>query len=97
MLNITEVLACKDFSLEEREFSFKVYQSDEKDYYQLHEFIMKKQSNKYSLLSGQPNYGMNYLHVITLVLCSYLLWPLSLSFVCFNLLFHNDLIYFFQL
>ncbi|KAJ1522281.1 hypothetical protein ONE63_002583 [Megalurothrips usitatus] len=43
---------------EEREFTVKVYQGDEKDYYQLHELIIKKQSNKFNVLSGQPNYGI---------------------------------------
>lgn len=43
---------------EEREFTIKVYTGDEKDFYQLPELIIKKQSNKYNLLSGQPNYGI---------------------------------------
>ncbi|XP_039296231.1 LOW QUALITY PROTEIN: dedicator of cytokinesis protein 3 [Nilaparvata lugens] len=43
---------------EEREFPFRIYQGEDKDFYQLHEFIIKKQSNKFSPLSGQPNYGI---------------------------------------
>ncbi|XP_052125383.1 dedicator of cytokinesis protein 4 isoform X2 [Frankliniella occidentalis] len=42
---------------EEREFTIKVFQGEEKDFYQLHELIIKKQSNKYNVLSGQ-NYGI---------------------------------------
>lgn len=37
--------------------SFKVYQAEEKDFHQLHEFIIR-QSGKYSSLSCQPNYGI---------------------------------------
>lgn len=42
---------------EEKESTFKVVQGEEKDFFQLHEFIIKKQSNKFSSLQGQPNYG----------------------------------------
>ncbi|XP_033610429.1 dedicator of cytokinesis protein 3 isoform X2 [Cryptotermes secundus] len=62
VLNINEVLSNKDSpqggSNHEREFTFKVYQGEEKDFHQLHELIIKKQSNKYNPLSGQPNYGI---------------------------------------
>lgn len=42
---------------EGKELTFKVYQSEEKDFFQLHEFIIKKQTSKFNALSGQPNYG----------------------------------------
>ncbi|XP_066992689.2 dedicator of cytokinesis protein 3 [Anabrus simplex] len=58
VLNINEVLLNKESSSEEREFTFKVYQAEEKDFHQLHELLIKKQSNKYSPLPGQPNYGI---------------------------------------
>lgn len=61
VLNIGDILLNKDSppgsSNDEREFTFKVYQGEEKDFHQLHELIIKKQSNKYNPLSGQPNYG----------------------------------------
>lgn len=38
----------------------KLYQADEKDFHQLHEMLIKKQSNKYSPLPGQPNYGIKF-------------------------------------
>ncbi|XP_066902048.1 dedicator of cytokinesis protein 3 isoform X2 [Halyomorpha halys] len=56
VLNIGE--AVTGTNTDEREFSFKAYQAEDKDFHQLHEFIMRKQSNKYSPLSGQPNYGI---------------------------------------
>ncbi|XP_059476423.1 dedicator of cytokinesis protein 3 isoform X1 [Neocloeon triangulifer] len=43
----------------DQEFSFKVYQCEEKDFHTLHEFIIKKQSNKFSPVSGQGNYGID--------------------------------------
>ncbi|XP_076362645.1 dedicator of cytokinesis protein 3-like isoform X4 [Tachypleus tridentatus] len=43
---------------EEREFTIKLNTCHESDFHQLHEFIFKKQNNKYNLLSGQPNYGI---------------------------------------
>ncbi|XP_023241906.1 dedicator of cytokinesis protein 3-like [Centruroides sculpturatus] len=43
---------------EEKEFTVKVYMCNESDFHQLHEFIIKRQNNKYNLLSGQPNYGL---------------------------------------
>ncbi|XP_021925130.1 dedicator of cytokinesis protein 3 isoform X3 [Zootermopsis nevadensis] len=62
VLNINDILLNKDLlpggSNDEREFTFKVYQGEEKDFHQLHELIIKKQSNKYNPLSGQPNYGI---------------------------------------
>ncbi|CAH0555056.1 unnamed protein product [Brassicogethes aeneus] len=42
---------------EEKEFSLKVYQCEEKDFFQLHEFIIK-QTGKYNALSGPINYGI---------------------------------------
>ncbi|PSN57625.1 hypothetical protein C0J52_00521 [Blattella germanica] len=62
VLNINDVLLNKDSppgtTNDEREFTFKVYQGEEKDFHQLHELIIKKQSSKYNPLSGQPNYGI---------------------------------------
>lgn len=54
--NMGDVVA-KEGDSEEREFTLKVYQAEEKDFYQLHEFIIR-QSGKYSALSCQPNYGI---------------------------------------
>ncbi|XP_076035833.1 dedicator of cytokinesis protein 3-like isoform X2 [Oratosquilla oratoria] len=41
----------------EVELSGKLFSSDEKDFWQLHELILKKQSNKYSILSN-TSYGL---------------------------------------
>lgn len=61
VLSIKEVLQDKNENImieEEKEFTVKVYMCNENDFYQLHEFIIKRQNNKYNLLSGQPNYGL---------------------------------------
>lgn len=57
VLNINDVLLNKEATNEEKEFTFKVYQGEEKDFHQLHELIIKKQTSKYNILTGQPNYG----------------------------------------
>ncbi|KAK7862569.1 hypothetical protein R5R35_004185 [Gryllus longicercus] len=57
VLPVSEVLLSKD-SPDEKEFSCKVFTTDEKDFHQLHELLIKKQSSKYSPLGGQPNYGI---------------------------------------
>lgn len=61
VLNINDIFSNKETPPggpnDERELTFKVYQGEEKDFHQLHELIIKKQSNKYSPFSGQPNYG----------------------------------------
>ncbi|KAG1701194.1 Dedicator of cytokinesis protein 3 [Nymphon striatum] len=56
VLSMAEVLHDNSDS-EEREFNLKAFQCNENDFYQLHDFLIKKQSNKYNLLSGQTNYG----------------------------------------
>ncbi|XP_073976678.1 dedicator of cytokinesis spg isoform X2 [Rhodnius prolixus] len=56
VLNIGDIVT--GANTDEREFSFKAFQTEDKDFHQLHEFIIRKQSNKYSPLSGQPNYGI---------------------------------------
>lgn len=43
--------------VEEKEYSFKVFQCEEKEFFQLHEFIIRKQTSKYSPLSAQQHYG----------------------------------------
>ncbi|CAD7092210.1 unnamed protein product [Hermetia illucens] len=45
---------------EEKEFTFKIFQCEEKDFHQLHELIIKKASGKFSPLNtgGQSNYGI---------------------------------------
>uniref|UniRef100_A0A8D9BP44 Dedicator of cytokinesis protein 3 n=1 Tax=Cacopsylla melanoneura TaxID=428564 RepID=A0A8D9BP44_9HEMI len=43
---------------EEREMFLKVNQCEDRDFYQLHEFIIRKNTSKFSPLSGQPNYGI---------------------------------------
>ncbi|KAL1512882.1 hypothetical protein ABEB36_002392 [Hypothenemus hampei] len=55
--NIGEFLMNKSEDSEEKEFSMKVYQGEDKDFHQLHEFIIR-QSGKYSALSGPINYGI---------------------------------------
>lgn len=58
VLNISEALNSTLVPGEEKESTFKVVQGEEKDFFQLHEFIIKKQNNKFSSLQGQPNYGI---------------------------------------
>ncbi|XP_030749885.1 dedicator of cytokinesis protein 3 isoform X2 [Sitophilus oryzae] len=55
--NIGEFLASKLEDSEEKEISMKVYQGEDKDFHQLHDFIIR-QSGKYSALSGPINYGI---------------------------------------
>ncbi|XP_055616289.1 dedicator of cytokinesis protein 3 isoform X2 [Toxorhynchites rutilus septentrionalis] len=45
---------------EEKEFSFKIFQCEEKDYHQLHELIIKKASGKFQPInaSTQGHYGL---------------------------------------
>lgn len=56
VLNIGEVLTsnCSD----EKEFTFRVFQTDEKDFSQLHDTLIRKQNSKYSPLSSHPNCGI---------------------------------------
>lgn len=58
MLEIGEFMAAS--GSEEREFMFKVNTCEDKDFFQLHEFIIRKQTSKFSPLSGQPNYGESH-------------------------------------
>uniref|UniRef100_A0AAR5PSM5 Dedicator of cytokinesis protein 3 n=1 Tax=Dendroctonus ponderosae TaxID=77166 RepID=A0AAR5PSM5_DENPD len=55
--NIGEFLTSKSEDNEEKEISMKVYQGEDKDFHQLHEFIIR-QSGKVSVLSGPINYGI---------------------------------------
>ncbi|CAH1968130.1 unnamed protein product [Acanthoscelides obtectus] len=55
--NLGEYLTSKESDTEEKEFSMKVYQAEEKDFHQLHDFIIR-QSGKYSALSTHINYGV---------------------------------------
>lgn len=60
VLSLTELLSEPNLSSwsEEREFSLKLYQSDEKDYgLWQHELAAKKPNSKFSLLSGQVSHG----------------------------------------
>ncbi|XP_031632350.1 dedicator of cytokinesis protein 3 isoform X2 [Contarinia nasturtii] len=45
---------------EEKEHNFRLYQCEEKDFYQLHEMLIKKTSGKYSPINGNGNnsYGI---------------------------------------
>lgn len=45
---------------EEKEHIFRLYQCEEKDFYQLHEMLIKKTSGKYSPINGSGNnsYGL---------------------------------------
>ncbi|XP_052865732.1 dedicator of cytokinesis protein 3 isoform X1 [Anopheles cruzii] len=51
-----------DYSVEseEKEFSFKIFQCEEKDYHQLHELIIKKASGKFQPINASPQgqYGL---------------------------------------
>lgn len=40
---------------------FKVYQGEDKDFHQIHDLIIRKQSNKFSPVSSQHSYGMYFL------------------------------------
>ena len=42
---------------DEKEYSFKVFQCEDKEFYQLHDFIIRKQTGKFSPLSSQQHYG----------------------------------------
>lgn len=55
--NLGEFLTSKENESEEKELNLKVYQGEEKDFHQLHEFIIR-QSGKYNSLSCPPNYGI---------------------------------------
>ncbi|KAI5692106.1 hypothetical protein M8J75_006212, partial [Diaphorina citri] len=41
-----------------RPYGVAVNTCEDRDFYQLHEFIIRKQTSKFSPLSGQPNYGI---------------------------------------
>lgn len=53
--NIAEMLTS---SGEEKEFMFKVFTGEDKDFHQLHDLIIRKQTNKFNPLAGQHNYGI---------------------------------------
>lgn len=57
ILNISEMLTSSTGS-DEKEFTFRVFQTDEKDFCQLHDTLIRKQNSKYSPLSSHPNYGI---------------------------------------
>ncbi|KAK6638497.1 hypothetical protein RUM43_006764 [Polyplax serrata] len=59
VLNISDIgLLDTTAGSDEKEFTFKVFSGEEKDFFQLHEFIIKKQNNKFSFLQSQPNYSI---------------------------------------
>jgi len=58
VLNIGEMLTSNSSGGDEREFTFRVFQADEKDFCQLHDTLIRKQNSKYSPLSSHPNYGI---------------------------------------
>lgn len=68
-LNLSEMITPREGDTDEKEFTFKVYQTEEKDFHQLHELIIK-QNGKFNTLSGQPNYGKKLVqifeHLITI-------------------------------
>ena len=45
---------------DEKEFSFKVYQCEDKEFYQLHDNIIRKQNGKFNPLSAQQHYGKHH-------------------------------------
>lgn len=62
--NIGEMVSSVTSSAEEKEFVFKVFQGEDKDFHQLHDLIIRKQTSKYNPLSSQHNYGMLKLFII---------------------------------
>ncbi|KAM3961593.1 LOW QUALITY PROTEIN: dedicator of cytokinesis protein 3-like [Aphomia sociella] len=58
VLPLAEFLKQPGQQTTEKEYTFKVYQSEEKDFHQLHDMLIRKQTNKYNILPGQPNYGI---------------------------------------
>ncbi|KAK7603682.1 hypothetical protein V9T40_003681 [Parthenolecanium corni] len=57
VLNIGSELVNNGSDAEEKEYSFKVFQCEDKEFFQLHEYIIRKQTSKYSPLSAQQHYG----------------------------------------
>lgn len=57
-----ELLACVNNGndVEEKEYSFKVFQCEDKEFFQLHDYIIRKQTSKYSPLSAQQHYGEDF-------------------------------------
>ncbi|XP_060800928.1 dedicator of cytokinesis protein 4 [Amyelois transitella] len=58
VLPLAEVLRQPGPHSTEKEYTFKVYQCEEKDFHQLHDMLIRKQTNKCNILPGQPNYGI---------------------------------------
>lgn len=57
VLSLSDLMQFDDpMEQEEKEYSFKLFSCDEKDFHQLHELIIKKLSGKFTLMnSGSPN------------------------------------------
>lgn len=60
VLPLSLLLSCSNNSenlidSEEKEHNFRLYQCEEKDFYQLHEMLIKKTSGKYSPINGNGN------------------------------------------
>ncbi|XP_045514580.1 dedicator of cytokinesis protein 4 [Pieris brassicae] len=58
VLPLAEFLRQPEQPSVEKEYTFKVYQCEEKDFHQLHDMLIRKQTNKCNILPGQPNYGI---------------------------------------
>ncbi|CAH2992326.1 unnamed protein product [Chilo suppressalis] len=58
VLPLSEFLRQPSQQSSEKEYTFKVYQCEEKDFHQLHDMLIRKQTNKCNILPGQPNYGI---------------------------------------
>ncbi|XP_045764992.1 dedicator of cytokinesis protein 3 isoform X2 [Maniola jurtina] len=58
VLPLAEFLRQPEPQTIEKEYTFKVYQCEEKDFHQLHDMLIRKQTNKCNILPGQPNYGI---------------------------------------
>ncbi|CAH0749513.1 unnamed protein product, partial [Diatraea saccharalis] len=58
VLPLSEFLRQPGQQPSEKEYTFKVYQCEEKDFHQLHDMLIRKQTNKCNILPGQPNYGI---------------------------------------
>ena len=83
VLSLAELLSEPNLSSwsEEREFSLKLYQSDEKDYgLWQHELAAKKPNSKFSLLSGQVSHGNTQLTFLRVLFFLFF-------FLCFGTLF----------
>ena len=56
---LSDMIDSKHNENDERSFPLKIFQCDERDFYQLHENLINNKTAKYNIISGQSNFG-NY-------------------------------------